>query len=234
MPNDTPTTYMPSSGTEGADFMAQWCDRCTEDWDYQHDKGDSCLIIVGSMCGDQQPEWVEDEHGRPRCTAFVKHPDAPEGVSPLQAELVTTPTPDPAEVEAARYVGHGIERWKLVERIANSERDNDPYSAEVYRQFLATFDDAAHLTDRIAALEEGVPRVYSEGWTAGLQRAQAIAALEAEKCELLKSLDYEESQVRSLTLQLAASPTPYVLTYASATSTPLEAEKLIAAKGGDL
>ena len=62
--------YMPSNGTEGAAFIARFCDRCIR----QHpnpDKSPQCdEILLQSMIGNQPKEWVYNEQGQPLCTAF--------------------------------------------------------------------------------------------------------------------------------------------------------------------
>ena len=71
--------YRPGSGTEGAAFLAQWCDRCVRDDAFQRGIGDSCPIVAATMRlyetdDGYPPEWVEDAGddgpGNPRCTAF--------------------------------------------------------------------------------------------------------------------------------------------------------------------
>lgn len=68
--------YRPSNGTEGMDFMAQWCDKC------QLDDGEKlfCEILSASMCyemnePDYPSEWIYKE-GQPCCTAFVSKENA--------------------------------------------------------------------------------------------------------------------------------------------------------------
>lgn len=65
--------YIPSSGTEGMEFEAMFCDRCEMDraWNESGGDEDGCEIHNGAIWGDEAPEWVIDEHG-PRCTAFQK------------------------------------------------------------------------------------------------------------------------------------------------------------------
>ena len=62
--------YRPSSGSEGADFMEQWCCRC------EADVNGDCPIAADTMIyrisDPQYPsEWREDGPLGPRCTAFV-------------------------------------------------------------------------------------------------------------------------------------------------------------------
>ena len=59
--------YLPRSGTEGADFQADWCRKCKADADYPD--GDGCDILARSFCGIQPDEW-RLERGEPACTAF--------------------------------------------------------------------------------------------------------------------------------------------------------------------
>ena len=65
------TPYMPSSGSEGLDFCAEWCDNCI----HQHpdpEKSPQCDILLESLLGNQPPEWKYNSEGVPICTAFVK------------------------------------------------------------------------------------------------------------------------------------------------------------------
>jgi hypothetical protein len=66
--------YRPSNGTDGECFMGQWCAGCDRDSYPDWDDGDSdekrCEILGLGLCGEQPPEWIQDERG-PRCTAFV-------------------------------------------------------------------------------------------------------------------------------------------------------------------
>lgn len=65
------TSYMPSNGTEGEIFTGYWCDRCSKD--QFNDGGDSCNILMMSLCGDQPDEW-QYQNGGPCCTAFEEKP----------------------------------------------------------------------------------------------------------------------------------------------------------------
>lgn len=62
----TAKPYMPSNGTEGMDFMAEYCDRCY--------KEKNCTILNRSLTGAQPKQWiyVDDE---PHCTSF--NPNSP-------------------------------------------------------------------------------------------------------------------------------------------------------------
>ncbi len=78
----TPTRpYRPSNGTEGMDFMEQFCDRCEKDARYRQtqDGRDGCPIASASMLfGVEETgypkEWIQNEGpwetSDPRCTAF--------------------------------------------------------------------------------------------------------------------------------------------------------------------
>jgi hypothetical protein len=60
--------YRPSNGSEGADFMADFCDRCAKDIN------GGCPIVADTFvyaANDPKypKEWVYGEHG-PCCTAF--------------------------------------------------------------------------------------------------------------------------------------------------------------------
>ena len=63
--------YQPSNGTEGAIFMAEWCENCAfGDYD-----GDGCMIQLRALAygvGDPEypREWVLTDGGSPKCTAF--------------------------------------------------------------------------------------------------------------------------------------------------------------------
>lgn len=56
--------WMPSNGTEGAEFRARMCDRCDREC------GRSCAILTASFIADV-PEWRELENGATTCIAFV-------------------------------------------------------------------------------------------------------------------------------------------------------------------
>jgi hypothetical protein len=74
--------YRPSSGSEGARFMAVWCDRCVRDAAFRAnpDAADGCPIAADTMAYEVgEPgyprEWryLDDE---PICTAFEPEPAA--------------------------------------------------------------------------------------------------------------------------------------------------------------
>ena len=69
--------YRPSNGTEGLDFTARFCDRCTKGPDDEKD----CDILARSFWHNiDEPEypteWIVDDDGlsSPRCTAFERKP----------------------------------------------------------------------------------------------------------------------------------------------------------------
>ena len=69
--------YQPSNGTEGMQFMAEFCDRCEKDRKYRKtmDGQYGCEIMANAMCYKQTDpeypkEWTFTEEGFPVCTAF--------------------------------------------------------------------------------------------------------------------------------------------------------------------
>lgn len=64
-------TYMPSNGTEGMIFTAEYCDNCK----FQHPNPDNkpqCEdILLKSLLGEQPNEWIYDPLGHPTCTKFI-------------------------------------------------------------------------------------------------------------------------------------------------------------------
>lgn len=71
------TPYRPSNGTEGAEFMSEWCFQCERDREYlnDEDKGNPCEIIARTFAynvdhQEYPKEWRYKE-GRPICTAFI-------------------------------------------------------------------------------------------------------------------------------------------------------------------
>lgn len=64
-------SFMPSNGTDGMMFCAEFCDNCV----HQHPDPNSdhhCNdILLKSELGEQPTEWVYDANGHPTCTAFV-------------------------------------------------------------------------------------------------------------------------------------------------------------------
>ena len=70
--------YRPSSGTEGAYFMAAFCDQCVHDAAFRDGTGDSCPIAANTICYDlddaEYPnEWAYRD-GEPVCTAVTRDP----------------------------------------------------------------------------------------------------------------------------------------------------------------
>ena len=61
--------YRPSSGTEGADFEAKWCQRCLLDADFRDGDGNSCPILANALAGLRVAEW-RYWRGDPVCTEF--------------------------------------------------------------------------------------------------------------------------------------------------------------------
>lgn len=61
--------YLPSTGTEGADFWSKWCANCKRDEAFRDGTGDSCPILANSYCGIQPEEW-HVWRGDPVCDAF--------------------------------------------------------------------------------------------------------------------------------------------------------------------
>ena len=73
----TNVPYRPSNGTEGAYFMARFCERCQRDDAFQKGVGDSCPIAASTMAfgidhPDYPKEWIADDDlgHNARCTAF--------------------------------------------------------------------------------------------------------------------------------------------------------------------
>ena len=58
--------YLPSNGTEGEMFMAQYCYKCY--------KESGCTILTKSMCGIQPKQWIYQDD-KPTCTSF--NPERP-------------------------------------------------------------------------------------------------------------------------------------------------------------
>jgi hypothetical protein len=69
--------WIPSNGTEGHQFINDWCSRCARDsvcngqktFD-DCDDSELCQILAASFRGDAK-EWIEHDDGRTECTAFV-------------------------------------------------------------------------------------------------------------------------------------------------------------------
>ncbi len=65
--------YRPGNGSEGAEFVARWCGKCTRD--LGADAGDGCPILaltfVHPIDAPEYPEaWRRDGPSGPRCTSF--------------------------------------------------------------------------------------------------------------------------------------------------------------------
>lgn len=70
-------SYRPSNGSEGECFQSQWCEKCVRDQAFRDDpdSGDGCPILGATMIfnidDEEYPvEWIEDDKGEARCTAF--------------------------------------------------------------------------------------------------------------------------------------------------------------------
>lgn len=61
--------YLPSNGTEGDIFVANWCVLCSNLNLNDDAFGCNCPIYLNSMIGNV-PEWIIDANGQPKCTAF--------------------------------------------------------------------------------------------------------------------------------------------------------------------
>ena len=68
--------YLPSNGTEGMIFMANFCDQCY--------KRHNCSIMIKSLIGEQPKQWIYDETNKPICTSF----------NPNKPKSKKTPKPD--------------------------------------------------------------------------------------------------------------------------------------------
>lgn len=71
-------SYRPSNGSEGEEFMSQYCGQCKHDAKYQRtqDGKDGCKIIVYSHAFDighpkYPKEWIYGNDGQPTCTKFA-------------------------------------------------------------------------------------------------------------------------------------------------------------------
>lgn len=72
------TRFVPSNGTGGAIFHAEWCERCARDkvmnGEIHPDNAqqeDYCVHLNQSFERDGTPAWIFDEQGWPKCTEFV-------------------------------------------------------------------------------------------------------------------------------------------------------------------
>lgn len=93
--------YRPSNGTEGMQFMSEFCDHCIHE---NHEKGKFCKIVGMTMALDPfeegyPTEWKYDALGHPTCTAYVNwnwdtdgDPDDPDNPK------APPPPPDPNQL----------------------------------------------------------------------------------------------------------------------------------------
>lgn len=70
--------YIPSNGSEGADFFDAWCSRCARDKSMREgepvdecDDNELCEIIAASFRGEAV-EWREMPDGETKCIAFIE------------------------------------------------------------------------------------------------------------------------------------------------------------------
>ena len=86
-PERTGHPYRPSSGTEGMEFDARWCNHCTRDAEYRNDPDNvdpsrGCQIIADTFAFEitdpkYPKEWIYGKDGTPCCTAFTTDPTCP-------------------------------------------------------------------------------------------------------------------------------------------------------------
>lgn len=76
--------YLPSCGTEGADFMCEWCSHCARDKPLSEGKdfdacapNEVCDILARSFSGEVD-EWIYGDDGVPKCTAFLPVGERPQ------------------------------------------------------------------------------------------------------------------------------------------------------------
>ncbi len=74
----SPELYYPSNGTEGHCFMEAWCCHCARDKAMREgadlddcDDNEKCDIIANSFIGPVG-QWIYDEKGVPKCTAYIE------------------------------------------------------------------------------------------------------------------------------------------------------------------
>ena len=72
--------YQPSNGTEGMDFMEEYCFRCQKDAKFQEtgDGEDGCPIVAKTFLynvddPEYPEEWTFTADGQPTCTAFKEN-----------------------------------------------------------------------------------------------------------------------------------------------------------------
>lgn len=78
MPADSKVEpYRPSNGSEGMWFEDKWCNRCAREAKFREDQcaENACSIVQAAFMYDEDDpeypkEWITDEEGNPRCTAF--------------------------------------------------------------------------------------------------------------------------------------------------------------------
>lgn len=70
--------YMPSNGTEGMMFEAEFCDRCKND---DEDNQKFCPIHTKALAGEKPKEWIYGPDGAATCTAWT---------DPVEPEKTTT------------------------------------------------------------------------------------------------------------------------------------------------
>lgn len=85
--------YTPANGTEGEAFFENWCCHCARDKAMREgadfddcDDDEVCEIIAAGFTGPVK-EWVLDDDGQPRCTAFVEYPKPIPFVDTLTKQL---------------------------------------------------------------------------------------------------------------------------------------------------
>lgn len=59
--------YAPSNGDEGRRFMAAYCEHCIRD---DPEAEVYCPILFRALAGTDNPDWIHDEQGQPKCTAY--------------------------------------------------------------------------------------------------------------------------------------------------------------------
>lgn len=72
--------YRPSNGTEGCSFRNAWCEVCEHDRKFREEESEPCEILGLTFIYDAEDEkypeqWIYDETGKPKCTAFVNEGD---------------------------------------------------------------------------------------------------------------------------------------------------------------
>ena len=80
--------YTPSNGTDGEIFMERFCFHCKHDEFFRDEGGESCEIILRSLCEEPTPEWIIDEDGLPTCTKFLDEEDEEIEINPDQMSML--------------------------------------------------------------------------------------------------------------------------------------------------